>query len=461
MEPKTLNKMGVKPILPLLLSMAFPPMISMLIQALYNIIDSMFVAQVSEEALTAVSLAFPIQNLIIALSVGIGVGVNSYISRKLGENNQEEANSAVLHGLILSSITACIFTILGLFIISPFFSLFTENVIIFEEACTYTNIVVLFCIAPFLHICIEKIFQSTGNMLFPMGIQAIGAITNIILDPIMIFGFLGFPAMGVAGAAIATVIGQVVAMLLSLFILFSRKHDVQVDCSKFKIQVKTINKILAVASPNACMNALGSFLTIGLNAILIKFSNLAVAVFGVYFKLQTFVFMPVSGLTQGAMPIMGYNYGAKNRKRLMDTLKNSYYIAFIIMLCGFFLFMFFPVNLLRLFNATDDMLAIGVPALRIISISFLPATLGFILPTLYQSIGAGGYSLIVFLLRQLMITLPLSYLLSQPFGLKGVWVSFIVAEGVAAIVALILYAVLKKKDAIFSINETIGKEESL
>lgn len=453
MESKTLNKMAVKPILPLLLSMAFPPMISMFIQALYNIVDSMFVAQVSEDSLIAVSLAFPIQNLIIALAVGIGVGVNSYVSRKLGEKNQEEANSAILHGFFLSSITACMFTILGLVIIPTFFSLFTDNVYILKDACTYTNIVVLCCIAPFLHICIEKVFQATGNMLIPMMVQTIGAITNILLDPIMIFGYFGLPAMGVAGAAIATVIGQFIAMFLSIFILFFRKHDVRVDFSRFQLQVQTIKQILIVAIPNACMNALGSILTIGLNAILITFSNVAVAIFGVYFKLQTFVFMPASGLTQGAMPIMGYNYGAKNRQRLIDTLKNSYYIMFIIMLCGFFLFMFFPAHLLRLFHATEDMLAIGVPALRIMSISFLPATLGFILPTLFQSVGAGGYSLFVFLLRQLIITLPLSYLLSKPLGLKGVWISFIFAESIAAIVALILYAKLKKKKEIFKIEE--------
>lgn len=444
------NKMGIKPIFPLLMSMAFPPMLSMLIQSLYNIVDSVFVAQIGDHALTAVSLAFPIQSILVACAVGIGVGVNSYISRKLGEKNQKEANSAVMHGLILAFIASIIFVIIGIFAIRPFFTMFTSDPLILEEACSYTYICVFLGFGCFFHICIEKIFQSTGKMIFPMALQAIGAIINIILDPIMIFGLFGFPAMGVKGAAIATVIGQIVAMSLSFLILIKKTHDVRIDIKNFKYCNDTIKKILKVGVPSACMNALGSVLVIGLNSILIKFSTTAVSVFGIYFKLQTFVFMPASGLTQGAMPIMGYNYGAGNHQRLIDTLKYSLYVSGLIMVIGMLLFIVFPSQLLMMFNASDEMLKIGIPALRIIGISFLPATVGFILPTLFQAMGLGLHSLVIFLLRQLLITLPLGFVFANIFGLIGIWVCFVIAESIAAFVAILFYYQIKKKDKILS-----------
>lgn len=444
------NKMGLKPVFPLLMSMAFPPMLSMLIQSLYNIVDSVFVAQIGEHALTAVSLAFPIQTLIVACSVGVGVGVNSYISRKLGEQNKQEANSAILHGLLLALIGYLIFVVLGLFAIRSFFQMFTTDAQILEEACMYTYICVFCSFGCFFHICIEKVFQSTGKMIFPMAIQAIGAIINIILDPIMIFGYFGFPAMGVAGAAIATVIGQIAAMAISFFILLTREHDVKVDVKNFHFSLGTIKKILVVGVPNACMNALGSVLVIGLNSILINFSNVAVSVFGIYFKLQTFVFMPASGLTQGAMPIMGYNYGAGYHQRLHETLKYSIIVTGIIMICGTLLFSLLPEQLLMMFHASEEMMDIGVPALRIIGISFIPATFGFIFPTLFQAMGLGMHSLVIFLLRQLCITLPLSFLFAGPFGLVGIWVTFIIAESVAAVIAFLMYLHIRKKDKILS-----------
>lgn len=459
MERVETNKMGLKPVFPLLMSMAFPPMLSMLIQSLYNIVDSMFVAQIGEGALTAVSLAFPIQTLIVACSVGIGVGVNSYISRKLGEKDKKEANSAILHGLILALIGSILFVIIGAIAIRPFFGLFTTDPQILSDACNYTYICVFFCFGCFFHICIEKVFQSTGKMIFPMAIQGIGAIINIILDPIMIFGYFGFPAMGVSGAAIATVIGQISAMLLSVFILVFREHDVKIDIKNFKFSFMTIKKILMVGIPNACMNALGGILVMGLNGLLIQFSNIAVSVFGIYFKLQTFVFMPASGLTQGAMPIMGYNYGAGYHNRLLDTLKYAIRVTFIIMFVGMLLFILLPEQLLMMFNASEDMLGIGVPALRIIGISFLPATLGFIYPTLFQAMGLGLHSLAVFLIRQLIVTLPLAYILAGPFGLTGIWVSFIVAEALGAIVSFFLYERIKKKNPILSAHlESQGQE---
>lgn len=442
------NKMAVRPVFPLLMSMAIPPMISMLIQSLYNIVDSMFVAKIGEDALTAVSLAFPVQTLIVACSVGIGVGVNSYISRSLGREDQEGADSAVAHGLLMAAFVAVLFIIAGQFLLEPFFRLFSDDPAILADAITYTNICLTFCAGSFIHICIEKVFQSTGSMIFPMLLQALGAITNIILDPIMIFGLFGFPAMGVKGAAVATVIGQHTAMLASLLVFLLGKFAVRLDLRNFHFSWKMIRDIASIAIPNSCMNALGSVLVMGLNSILIGFSNTAVSLFGIYYKLQTFVFMPASGLTQGAMPIMGFSYGAGNGKRLQHTLSISLRVCFVIMAVGCVLFMAAPEWLLGLFDASEEMLAIGVPALRIISVSFLPATIGFILPTMFQSMGQGGYSLIVFLLRQLVITLPAAAILSGPFGLTGIWASFILAESIAAGAALLFYNKLRKTDPV-------------
>lgn len=442
----TLQKMGTKNVFPLLVTMALPPMASMLIQSLYNIVDSMFVAQYSHDALTAVSLAFPIQTLIVSCSVGIGVGVNSYISRKLGEHDQLEANSAVMHGLLLAAGAYALFLLIACIGIRPFFSLFTKDVAIWQDACSYTFICVLFSFGCFFHICIEKVFQASGKMMFPTIIQAIGAIINIILDPLLIFGWSFIPAMGVKGAAIATIIGQIAAMSLSFYVLLTKPQDVKIDMHKFRFSGKTVQKILAVGIPNACMNALGSILVMGLNAILVTFSNAAVSVFGIYFKLQTFVFMPASGLTQGAMPIMGYNYGAKKYDRLMQTLRYSLFITAGIMVCGFLLFELFPNTLLALFDADEKMLTIGVEALRIIALSFLPAIFGFIFPTLFQAMGKGIPSLAIFLLRQCVITLPLSFVLSRWMGLDGIWYSFLVAESIAALVAFFLFLRIRRKE---------------
>lgn len=445
------NKMAVRPVFPLLMSMAIPPMISMLIQSLYNIVDSMFVAKIGEDALTAVSLAFPVQTLIVACSVGIGVGVNSYISRSLGREDQQGADSAVAHGLLMAAFVSVLFVLAGQFLLEPFFRMFSSDPLILSEAIAYTQICLTFCAGCFIHICIEKVFQSTGSMIFPMLLQALGAITNIILDPIMIFGLFGFPAMGVKGAAVATVIGQHTAMLASLLVFLLGKFAVRLDLRNFRFSWKMIRDIAAIAVPNSCMNALGSVLVMGLNSILIGFSNTAVSLFGIYYKLQTFVFMPASGLTQGAMPIMGFSYGAGNGKRLQHTLSISLRVCFIIMAMGCLLFMAAPAWLLSLFGASEEMLTMGIPALRIISVSFLPATIGFILPTMFQSMGQGAYSLIVFLLRQLVITLPMAAILSEPFGLTGIWVSFILAESVAAAVALLLYRKLRHSDPVLNI----------
>lgn len=455
-----MNKMAKKPMPSLLFGMALPPMISMLIQSLYNIVDSMYVAQISEGALTAVSIVFPIQSLIISVSVGIGVGVNSYISRKLGEQDQKEATSTVAHGMLLATLASGVFCLFGLVGTERFLQMFTKDAAILADASSYMYIVVYFSFTSFYYILIEKIFQSTGQMNIPMMIQIVGAVINITLDPIMIFGWFGFPALGVAGAAIATVTAQFICMLLSFYFLLKKNQGITLKLREFKYNVETIKQILFIGIPNTCMNALGSFLVMGLNAILITFSTTAVSLYGVYYKLQTFVFMPVSGLTQGAMPIMGYNYGRKDASRLLHCLKICLVAAMGIMLAGVLLFQFFPAQLLSLFNASEEMQVIGVPALRIISLSFIPAAFGFILPTLFQSMGKGKESLVVFLLRQFCITMPLAWILSKIWGLNGIWLSFIIAETAAAIISIAFFKrlirrdrVLKKENELAATNE--------
>ncbi len=440
------NKMGEKPILPLLLSMSFPPMLSMLIQSLYNIVDSYFVAQISVEALTAVSFAFPLQNLILAAALGTGIGANSYISRMLGEKQFHKANLAASHAIVLAFFCYILFVLLGLVAIKPFFYLFTKEDVIIQLGCQYTNIIVFFSFGTLIHIAIEKILQATGKMIFPMILQTIGALINIILDPILIFGLFGLPALGVRGAAIATIIGQISSMTLALLIMLVKTHDVKLIIKNFSLDISIIKQIYVVGLPSFLMNALGSILVMGLNTILAGFSNIAVSVFGIYYKLQTFVYMPVSGLIQGVMPIMGYNYGAENSVRLKTVLKDALLITFGIMVFGTVLFWTCAEPLLLFFKAENNMLSIGVPALRIISIGFLPATVGFQLATLFQAMGRGFYSLIIFLLRQLVITLPLAFLLAPFLGLTGVWISFPIAEIFSAIVSFFLYRNVKNKE---------------
>lgn len=448
MEQMKQNKMETKPILPLLLSMAFPPMLSMLVQSLYNIVDSMFVARISENALTAVSLAFPIQNLILASALGTGIGVNSYISRKLGERQIEQANDAATHAMVLAFLNYLVFVVLGFFLVKPFFQVFSNTSEIISLGCDYTNIVLLFSFAPMLHIAVEKILQATGNMILPMILQTVGAATNILLDPILIFGLFGMPAMGVKGAAIATIIGQSTAMLLSILVILLGKHEVALHWKGFRFKWTIIKQIYSVGIPSMLMTALGSVLIMGLNSILASFSNLAISLFGVYFKLQTFVYMPVSGLIQGAMPIMGYNYGAANKERLLHALYASLGITFGIMTFGTLVFQLFPQHLLSMFQASDEMLLMGIPALRIISIGFIPATFGFLFATFFQALGKGYGSFVIYLLRQLLITLPLSFFLAPKMGLTGVWISFPIAEIISSFVAFGLIYKLRKKDPV-------------
>lgn len=441
------NKMGTAPILPLIFSMALPAMFSMLVQALYNIVDSYFVAQVSEKGLAAVSLAFPLQNLLISFAVGTAVGVTSLIARRLGQGLQEEADSAATHGVLLAICTWVLFAIYGAFFSTPFFQLFESDPEIVQMGSSYISICCVFSFGTFVEVTLEKTLQATGNMIWPMIFQLIGAVTNIILDPIMIFGLLGFPAMGVAGAAIATVSGQILAMVVAILVITFREHDVHITFRHFRPQWKIIKDIYIVGAPSIVMQSIGTVMTMTLNGILSSFSTAAYTVFGLYFKLQSFVFMPVFGLNQGLLPILGYNYGARNRKRLMHTFWSGCVIALVIMAAGMVIFLAFPQWLLSIFNASQELLEIGIPALRIICTCFLFAALGIVASTLFQAVGRGIYSLIVSLMRQLVVLVPAAWLLAQiTHQVTAVWWAFPIAECFSLAVSLVLFLRLYRKE---------------
>ncbi len=432
------NKMGTMPIGRLMFSMSLPAMFSMLVQALYNIVDSIFVAMIGDKALAAVSLVFPVQVLLMAAGVGSGVGLNSLISRRLGEKRIEEANSAASHGIVISFFNWIVFAIFGLFFSEIFIKSFTDNPLVVEYGVSYCTIVTVFSLFIFVQISVEKIMQATGNMLVPMACMLAGAVTNIILDPILIFGLFGMPRMEIAGAAIATVFAQFVSMVLGLIFLFTKKQDVHVKLKGLRIHFKTIRNIYSVGLPAMVMQAIGSVMLVGMNAILITFSDAAVNILGIYFKLQSFIFMPVFGLNQGTMPILGYNYGAKNGKRLVKAFKLALLTAITIMTIGTIIFQVFPARLIALFSATDEMLEIGVLALRIISLCFIPAAIGIMTSTLFQAIGHGFLSLWVSLLRQLILILPLTWVLSHYWGLNYAWYSFPLAE-IFSLMASVLF----------------------
>lgn len=439
------NRMGTAKMLPLILTMAVPAMFSMLIQALYNIVDSYFVAQISQNALTAVSLAFPIQNLLTAFGVGTGVGVGSLISRRLGERHQQAADSAATHGVILAVITWVFFAVAGALTARPFIALYTQDAEVIAMGETYLTIVTVASFGFFVACCVEKMLQATGSMIMPMIIQLVGAVTNIILDPIMIYGLFGFPAMGVAGAAAATVAGQILSMVVGLLILAFGKHAVSFSLRGFRFHGKTIRDIYVVGVPSIVMNAIGTVMTMAINGILAAFSAAAVNVFGVYFKLQSFVFMPVFGLTQGLMPIMGYNYGARNKQRVTGAIKTGVIIALIINVVGTIIFELFPGELISIFNATDELLKIGDPALRIIAIHFPIAAVGITLSTLFQATGKGVYSLVQSLLRQLVVLVPAAWLLSK-ISLDAVWFAFPISETASLIITVVFFVHLYNKE---------------
>lgn len=427
------HPMSNKPIAPLLMKMAIPPMVSMLIQSMYNIIDSIFVAKLGEEALTALSLAFPLQNLSLAFSVGIGVAINALIAKNLGANNKEQANYISNHGIFLSIIHSLLFVFIGLFLMKPFFIMFTTDPKVLNYALTYGSIVVTLTFGSIIHITLEKMFQATGNMIIPMFLQAIGAIINIILDPILIFYF----GWGVAGAAIATVVGQMSACLLAI-ILFIKSSELKVSFKHFKPNPKIIKNIYSIAIPSGIMMALPSILVALLNSLLATISQSAIAFFGIYFKLQSFIYMPANGLIQGMRPLISYNYGAQHIDRVKQTIKVSIIITACILGLGTIIFMTIPEIILSWFSASDALLDLGINGLKIISPCFILSTLGIVISGVFEALGIGKYSLTVSLLRQFVIILPLAYLLLYIIGVNGIWLSFVIAESIASIVAMLL-----------------------
>ena len=431
--------MQTKPIFSLLVSMSVPMMLSMLIQSLYNIVDSMFVAQLSEDALTAVSLVYPVQLLMIAVSSGTGVGINALLSRCLGEKNFNGANLATRNGIFLGLISSVIFALIGIFGSGIFFRLQTDNPTIIKYGTQYMTIICVLSVGIFMQITFERLLQSTGKTIYNMITQGTGAIINIVMDPILIFGYFGFPRMEVVGAAVATVFGQLVAVLLSFIFNLKKNHEISLNMKGFRPHAKTIALIYEVGIPSIIMQAIGSVMTFGMNKILLMFSSTAAAVFGIYFKLQSFIFMPVFGLNNGMIPIIAYNYGARNKRRITHTLKLSILIAVCIMIVGLLLFQTMTGFFLKtLFDASDHMLAIGVPALRIISISFLLAGYNIIVSSLFQALGNGVYSLVVSAARQLVVILPVAYILAVCFGLSMVWWAIPIAEVVSFLLCTIL-----------------------
>lgn len=433
------------PIPKLLITMSLPMIISMLVQALYNIVDSMFVAQVNEEALTAVSLAFPVQNLMIAIAAGTGVGINALLSRNLGEKNFEGANLTARNGIFLAIMSCIIMAAAGLAGSRTFILLQTQDEKIAAYGTQYLLIVTILSVGIFMQITLERLLQSTGKTIYTMITQGTGAIINIILDPILIFGLFGFPRLEVTGAAIATVTGQMVAVLLTIYFNCTKNKELNLNMKGFRPNKQIIMTIYQVGIPSVIMQSIGSVMVFGMNKILLMFSTTAAAVFGVYFKLQSFVFMPVFGLNNGMIPIIAYNYGARNKKRIMATIKLSVTIAVSIMLVGLAIFQFFPAQLLTLFDASEHMLEIGIPALRIISLCFIFAGYGIILGSVFQALGNGVYSLLVSATRQLIIILPVAYIFARVFGLSMVWWAIPIAEIGSVILVTFLFKRIKRQ----------------
>lgn len=445
MEETKENKMGVMPENKLLISMAVPMMLSMLVQALYNVVDSIFVARISEDALTAVSLAFPMQNLMIAIGSGTGVGINALLSKSLGEKNQSLANKTAHNGILLMLFSYIACALFGIFGSRWFFTTQTDSEVLIEYGYDYLFVVMLFSFGLFGQFITERLLQATGRTIYSMYTQGLGAIINLILDPIMIFGLLGCPAMGITGAALATVIGQIAAALLGLWFNIKKNPEIQLSLKQLVPSGKIIKKIYSVGVPSIIMGSIGSVMNYGMNRILMGFSSTAAAVFGVYFKLQSFFFMPVFGLNNGMVPIIAYNYGARKKDRIMKTFKLSVVYAVGIMFVGLLIMQIFPKQLFLLFEASEDMLSIGVPALRIISTSFLFAGYCIVAGSMLQALGHGFLSMVNSIARQLVVLLPVAYLLSLTGNLNAIWLSYPIAEVVSlSLCSVFLYRIYRK-----------------
>ena len=449
------NKMGTTPVLKLLLSMAFPMIISMLIQSLYNVVDSIYVGKYSNDALTAVGLAWPMQNLIIAMSTGIGVGINAVLSKSLGEKNKTKASLTASNGCYIMLVATFIFMIIGLTLMPSYMNAISSNTKVIEEGVEYLKIVVIGAFGLIFSITFEKLLQSTGKTLLVMFAQASGAIVNIVLDPFLIFGWWIFPEMGIKGAALATIIGQFFGCFIGLLLNIFLNKEIHFNKQTLKIDFKLIKEILIIGIPSAIMAAIASILTFVFNKILMIFENVKIpntntyykdlpqTVFGLYFKLNSVFFMPVFGLNNAMVPIIAYNYGAKNKEKMMKTFKYSLIFVFIMMSLGTLAFMIFPRELLSLFAENEEvansLASIGVPCLRIISTSFLVAAFCIVILSMLQALGNSVYSMIVSIIRQIVVLLPVAYLLSLTKNLDLVWLSFLIAELVALIIAIFLF----------------------
>ena len=445
------DKMGTMPVNKLLISMSLPMMISMLIQALYNVVDSIFVAQISEDALTAVSMAFSMQTLLVASATGIGVGLNALLSRSLGEQNHLLASKSALNGLFLGLIAYILFAVIGMTCVKPFYIFQTNDAAspITQYGIEYLTCVMVCSFGMYAQMLFERLLISTGRTIYSMITQATGAVINIILDPIMIFGMCGMPKLGVLGAAVATVTGQCVAAVLALIFNIKINKDISLSLKRFRPESGVIKTILSVGVPSMIMQAIGSVMTFTFNKLLIWFSSTAVAVFGIYFKINSIIFMPIFGLNNGMVPIVAYNLGAKNRIRMMKTVKYSIIYAVSLMLIGLALIEIFPRQLLMLFNASENMLGIGIPALRIICLSFTFAGCSIVLSSLFQALGHGVYSMMISLIRQLFVLLPSAFILALIGKHMGndvsyIWWSFNIAEIASITTSILLFKRLYK-----------------
>ena len=438
------NIMGTMEINPLLVKLSVPMMISMLVQALYNVVDSVFVSWVSEEALTAVSLAFSLQNMMIAVGVGTGVGVNAMLSKSLGEKNQKRANATAENGIFLSACSFLVFLVIGLTCIKPYFYAQTSDDAIALQGIRYLSVCCIFSLGLFTQTMGEKLLAATGRTQLSMISQLVGAVVNIILDPIFIFGYCGEALSGTTGAAVATVIGQFCGAGMTLYFNTRKNPDIQLDFKGFRPSAKAIGRIYTVGLPSIAMQCVGSLMTFGMNLILMAFSSTAVAVFGVYFKLQSVVFMPIFGLNNGMVPIISYNYGARRPERVRKTIRLAVCYAEGIMVLGFCIFEFFPGQVLGLFSASQAMLTIGIPAMRIICLHFLLAGTSIVLSSVFQALGNGLFSLIVSVCRQLFVLLPAAWLLARTGNVNNVWWAFLIAEIISVLMSLAFYAHINK-----------------
>lgn len=447
MQKETLqeNKMGVMPVGKLLVNMALPMIISMLVQALYNIVDSVYVSQVSESAVTALSLAFPVQNMQIGFAVGVGVGVNALLSQSLGRKDQESVNWAAGQGVFLALVATALFMLFGFFGVRPYYTMQSTVAETVEGGIAYTSICCIFTVGIFIQVLCERLLQATGRAMQTMILQGTGAIINIILDPVFIHGWWGMPKMGVAGAAVATVIGQCTGAVLGIYLNLRHNPEVQLRVKFMKPNWKVIAPILEVGIPSVVMNGIGSVMNFGMNQILQGFNEVATGVFGIYYKLQSLFFMPLFGINNATISILAYNYGARKPKRIVHTLKLATAVAVCIMLVGLAVFQLFPQALLGIFNPTEEFLAIGVKALRILCLPFPVAAICISLGASFQALGKGSYSTIVSLCRQLIVLLPVAYLLSLTGSVDNVWWSFPIAEVMSALVTGLLFAKLYRQ----------------